>query len=37
VGLCDGLIIRMVVLARSLCGFAILTWFDHVYDFAHER
>jgi hypothetical protein len=30
VGVCDGLMIRMVVLELSLCGFAILTCFDHV-------
>jgi hypothetical protein len=29
-GVCDGLMIRMVVLACSLCGFAILTCFAHV-------
>jgi hypothetical protein len=30
VGVCVGLMIRMVVLARSLCGFAILICFAHV-------
>jgi hypothetical protein len=30
VGVCDGLMYRMVVLASSLCGFAILTCFVHV-------
>jgi hypothetical protein len=30
VGVCDGLMIRMVVLALSLCVFAILTCFAHV-------
>jgi hypothetical protein len=30
VGVYDGLVIRMVVLARSLCGLAILTCFAHV-------
>jgi hypothetical protein len=30
VGVCDGLMIRMVVLERSLCDFAILTCFSHV-------
>jgi hypothetical protein len=30
VGVCDGLMIRMVVLARSFCGFVILTCFAYV-------
>jgi hypothetical protein len=30
VGVCDGLMIRMVVLAWSLCDFAVLTCFAHV-------
>jgi hypothetical protein len=30
VGVCDGLMIIMVVLALSLCGFAILICFAHV-------
>jgi hypothetical protein len=30
VGVCDGLMIRMVVLSLSLCGFALLTCFAHV-------
>jgi hypothetical protein len=30
VGVCDGLMIRMVVLAGNLCGFAILKCFAHV-------
>jgi hypothetical protein len=30
VGVCDGLMVRMAVLACSLCGFAILICFDHV-------
>jgi hypothetical protein len=30
VGVCDGLMVRMVLLARSLCGFSILRYFAHV-------
>jgi hypothetical protein len=37
VGVCDGLMIRMVVLILSLCGFAIFTCFSYVSNFAHER